>query len=163
MYNKTFTMAQYAITYAPNYNAGSEPTNTSLTGSFRIGNLSGSRAWNDVVVQSTTDTYFYGSPPLVNVTAYIFALPNAKDAKGAGNPPVDQPHFFYSRELNGTPAATDSAFENTANYLLQNYGTDGQFNPGSPANPAGCSSVADCHTKIGQVNWFTSKGFVPPA
>lgn len=157
-------MAQYAITYAPNYSGtpGTGDTrDTSQTGSFFIGNLSGSREWAEDVPQSTTDTYFYGSPAAVNSTAYVFALPNAKDAKGAGNPPVDQPHFFWSRETNGTPAVTDSAFENTANYLLQNYAVDGQFNPGSPANPGGCSGVSDCITKIGQANWFHSYSFIP--
>ena len=159
-------MAQYAITYAPNYSGtpGTGDTrNTSQTGSFFIGNLSGSREWAEDVPQSTTDTYFYGSPAAVNSTAYVFALPNAKDARGAGNPPVDQPHFFWSREVNGTPAVTDSAFENTADYLLKNYNASGQYDPGNGANPAGCSSVSDCHTQIASANWFTSKGFTPPA
>lgn len=158
-------MAQYAITYAPNYSGtpGTGDTrDTSQTGSFFIGNLSGSREWTEDVPQSTTSTFFYGSPAAVNTTAYIFALPNAKDAQGAGVPPVDQPHFFYSRELNGTPAVTDSAFINTANFLLQGYNAQGQYDPGNGVNPAGCSStVADCITKIGQVNWFHSYSFIP--
>ena len=156
-------MAQYAITYAPNYNGGSAPTSTSNTGSFYIGNLSGSRAWNDVVPQSTTNTFFYGSPAAVNVTAYIFALPNAKDAKGAGNPPVDQPHFFYSMDATGTPQLNDATYISTADFLLKNYAVDGQFNPGSPANPAGCNSVSSCKTQITNAGWFNSYSFLPPS
>jgi hypothetical protein len=157
-------MAQYAITYAPNYNGGAAPTSTSQTGSFYIGNLSGSRAWNDVVPQTTTNTYFYGSPAAVNVSAYIFALPNAKDAHGAGNPPVDQPQFYYSlNPANGVPALNDASFIGTADFLLRNYAVDGTVNPGSPANPVGCNSVSDCKLKLSQAGWFTSYSFVPPA
>jgi hypothetical protein len=155
-------MAQYAITYAPNYSGGAAPSNTATTGSFFIGNLSGSRAWNNDVPQSTTDTYFYGSPAAVNVQAYIFAIPNAKDAHGAGNPPVDQPHFFKSlNPATGAPALTDAAFIGTADFILKNYAVDGTVNPGSPANPAGCSSVSDCILKIGQASWFHSYSYVP--
>jgi len=155
-------MAQYAITYAPNYNGGSEPPSTAKTGSFRIGNLSGSRAWNDVVPQSTTNTLFYGSPPAVNVTAYIFALPNEKDSRGAGNPPVDQPQFFYSM-LGGSFSLSDGAFIATADLLLKSYAVDGTVNPGSPANPAGCSTVGDCKTQLTAAGWFNSKDFIAPA
>lgn len=149
-------MAQYAITYAPNLSGG-EPSNTTKTGSFRIGNLSGSRAWNNVVPQTTTNTFFYSSPPanVANAQPYIMAIP-----KAGANP--DQPQFYYSM-VNGAFNLSDGAFISTCSYILKNYTTAGAVNPGSPADPTGCSSVADCQTKFTTAGWFQSYGFVPPA
>jgi len=168
-------MAQYAITYAPNYSPGSPPLNTTQTGSFYIGNLlSGVRAWNDVVPQTTTNTEFFASPiaNVNNASPYIFAIPNPlQPAPYLG---IDQPQFFYSGLL-GNNLLTDPAFTATAEWLLKNYSSTGYpidyaGGPYSPANPGGCSpavdplnpTVAECQSAIDAVGWFQSYGFIPP-
>jgi hypothetical protein len=150
-------MAQYAITYAPNLSGG-EPTNTTKTGSFRIGNLAGGvRAWNNVVPQTTTGTWFYASPlaNINNAAPYVMAIPKP------GAVP-DQPQFFWSL-VNGAPTLSDAAFVATCNFILRNYTTAGAVNPGSPADPTGCVAVVDCQTKFTTAGWFQSYGFTPPA
>ena len=154
-------MAQYAITYAPNLSGG-EPANTSKTGSFRIGNLTQGKVWNQAVPQTTTNTLFFASPPANNNNAqpYIIALPNpAKPAPFTG---LDQPQFFYS-QIGGDFSQTDGAFISTCDYILKGYTAAGAVaSPGSGVNPAGCSDVTGCKAAINAAGFFQSYGFTAP-
>lgn len=154
-------MPQLAITYAPNYSGTpgtGDTANTSQTGSFFVGQM-GPHVWNQDVAQSTHTTFYIASP--LTSSAYIFALPNPSGSTPS-NPEFDQPHFFFSRETNGTPAITDSAFINTANFLLQQYNANGQYDPGNGVNPAGCSgTVGNCTTQLAAANFFHNYDFVP--
>jgi len=154
MYNKILTMAQYAITYAPNYNGGSEPVNTSKTGSFRIGALSAG-PWNQTVPQSTTNTLFCASPN--DTSAYIIALPNpSPSAPFTG---LDAPQFWQSvNPLTGAPQKNDAAFINICDYILKNYGADG--NPGV-INVGGCSTVSQCQQLIDTAGWQSYNWLAP--
>jgi len=149
MYNKIFTMAQYAITYAPNYNGGSEPANTNKTGSFRIGALPAG-PWNQAVPQSTTNTLFCASPD--DTSGYLIALPNpAPSAPFTG---LDAPQFFRSIAKN------DAGFISMCNYILKNYKADGTT--GDPKiDLAGCSTVSDCQTKINTAGWQSYNWLAP--
>jgi len=157
---KLITMAQYAITYAPALSGG-EPTGTSKTGSFRIGNLTEGKVWNQAVPQTTTNTIFFASP-LANIgngAPYVMAIPNPdQPAPFAG---LDQPQFFYS-QAGGSLSLTDGAFISTCSYILKSYKTDGTIGQPS-ADIAGCTSVGDCQTKFTAAGWFQSYGFTPPA
>ena len=155
-------MAQYAITYAPNLSGG-EPTGTSKTGSFRIGNLIQGKVWNQAVPQTTTNTIFFASP-LANIgngAPYVMAIPNPNQpAPFAG---LDQPQFFYS-QTGGSFSLTDGAFISTCDYILKGYTAAGAVaTPGNGANPAGCASVGACQSALTAVGWFQSYGFNPPA
>ena len=156
-------MAQYAITYAPNLSGG-EPTGTSKTGSFRIGNLTEGKVWNQAVPQTTTNTIFFASP-LANIgngAPYVMAIPNPnKPATQGLFEGLDQPQFFYS-QTGGSFSLTDGAFILTCSYILKGYQTDGSVGS-PPADPFGCTSVGDCQTKFTAAGWFQSYGFVPPA
>ena len=147
-------MAQYAIAYSPTATGGT--ANTSQTGSFFIGNMT-TRAWNQTVIATEGNTFYYGSP-LANVSnafPYIIAIPKA------GASPT-QPQFFYSM-INGTFNQSDAAFIVTADWVLKHYATAGSVNFASPANPAGCASVGTCQAALTSAGWFNSYNFVPPA
>lgn len=154
---------QLAIAYAPSL-SGAQPANTSRTGSFLIGNMN-TRVWNMVITQTgSSNTLYYASP--ITSSAYILALPNASSSISPGNPPVDQPEFYYSM-INGVASLTDGAFISTAAYCLKSY--DGKGVPvgysgsGTAADPTGCSSVVDCQNKFATAGWFQSYGFTAPA
>ena len=147
-------MAQFAVAYAPNLSGG-QPANTSKTGSFYVGAMINGRTWNQTVTQTTTNTFFCASP--LDSSAYIIALKNPNPSSPFNG--LDAPQFFHSL-LNGSPSKTDGAFITTCDYILKNYQADGTPG-GTPINPAGCSSVADCKTQINTVGW-QSYGFVAP-
>ena len=153
---------QYAIAYAPNLN-GAQPANTSQTGSFIIGNMN-TRAWNQVVPQTTTNTLYYASP--LTGSAYILALPNRLSSISPGIPATDQPEFFFSM-VGGAASLTDGGFIATANYCLKSYDLNGRpvgySGSGAAANPAGCASVVACQAAFTSAGWFQSYGFTPPA
>ena len=147
-------MAQYAIAYSPTATGGT--ANTSQTGSFFIGNMI-TRAWNQTVTATGGNTFYYGSP-LANVSnafPYIIAIPKA------GASPT-QPQFFYSM-IGGVFTQSDAAFVATADWVLKHYAADGSVNFATPANPAGCASVAACKSALTSAGWFNSYAFVPPA
>lgn len=147
-------MAQYAVAYAPNLSGG-QPANTVKTGSFYIGQMINGRTWNQVVPQTTANTYYVASP--VDTSAYIIALPNPNPS--APFTGLNAPQFFASL-LNGALSKTDGAFISTCDYILKNYKADGTT--GTPKiNAAGCASVPDCQTQINAVGW-QSYGFVAP-
>ena len=162
MYNKILTMAQYAITYAPNYNGGSEPVNTSRTGSFRIGAFA-SGPWNQTVPQSTTNTLFCASPN--DTSAYIIALPNPSPSPSSPWSGLDAPQFWQSvNPITGAPQKNDAAFINICDYILKNYSTSG--NPVDPGtyeaiNPAGCTTVSECQTRIDTAGWQSYNWLAP--
>lgn len=153
---------QYAIAYAPNLN-GAQPANTSQTGSFIIGNMN-TRAWNQVVPQTTTNTLYYASP--LTGSAYILALPNKLSSISPGVPATDQPEFYQSM-VGGAASLTDGGFIATANYCLKSYDINGvpvgYSGSGAAANPAGCASVAACQAAFTSAGWFQNYGFQPPA
>jgi len=153
---------QYAIAYAPNLNGG-QPANTSQTGSFIIGNMN-TRAWNQAVPQTTTNTLYYASP--LTGSAYILALPNKLSSISPGVPATDQPEFYYSM-IGGVASLTDGGFIATANYCLKSYDINGvpvgYSGSGAAANPAGCAAVAACQAAFTSAGWFQNYGFVPPA
>ena len=158
MYNKTFTMAQYAITYAPNYNGGAAPANTANTGSFYIGALSAG-PWNQVVPQSTTNTLFCASPN--DTAAYIIALPNPNPSPASPWSGLDAPQFWQSvNPLTGAPQKNDAAFINICDHILKNYGADGD--PTSPPiNVGGCSTVSQCQQLIDTAGWQSYNWLAP--
>ena len=154
---------QLAIAYAPSLSGG-QPANTSRTGSFLIGNMN-TRAWNMVVPQTgSSNTLYYASP--LTSSAYILALPKLSSSITQGNPPVDQPQFFYSM-VGGAASLTDGAFISTADYCLKRYDINGRVvgysGSGTAANPAGCASVAACQAAFTSSGWFQNYGFIPPA
>jgi hypothetical protein len=154
---------QLAIAYAPSLSGG-QPANTSRTGSFLIGNMN-TRAWNQVVPQTgSSNTLYYASP--ITSSAYILALPNLSSSISQGNPPVDQPEFFYSM-IGGAASLTDGGFIATANYCLKSYDILGRpvgySGSGAAANPAGCAAVATCQAAFTTAGWFQSYGFTAPA
>ena len=162
MYNKIFIMPQLAITYAPNLSGGA-PANTTNTGSFYVGRQIAGRVWNQTVSQTTTDTLFYSSP--LSASYFTIALPNKKDAGGAGNPPTDQPQFMPTT-LGGVPSKGDAAFIAACNYALQNFDTDGnpidRAGAGPAANGVGCDTVSNCKLRFDQVGWFQDYDTVIP-
>lgn len=147
-------MAQYAVAYAPNLSGGA-PANTTSTGSFYIGNMVNGKTWNQVVPQTTTNTFFCASPN--DATAYIIALRNPSPSAPFSG--LDAPQFFFSL-ASGSPSKTDAAFINTCSYILKNYKADGTVGA-PPINPGGCGTVNDCKTQINTVGW-QSYGFVAP-
>ena len=155
MYNKIFTMAQYAITYAPNYTGGAAPANTAQTGSFYIGALAAG-PWNQVVPQSTTNTLFCASPN--DAAAYIIALPNPNPTPSSPWSGLDAPQFFQSVDAAGAPQKSNAAFINICDYILKNYGADG--NPGA-INPVGCSTVSQCQQLIDTAGWQSYNWLAP--
>lgn len=163
-------MALYAIAYAPAL-SGAEPSNTSKTGSFRIGNLTGgARAWNNTLAQTgRASTQFFASPPanINNGSPYIMAIPSPSGSGPAPFTAVDKPQFFYSQlPSNATGAVTgsltDAAFIATCDYILKTYQADGTVGQPS-ADPVGCSSVVNCQTAFTVAGWFQSYGFNAPA
>ena len=148
-------MPQFAVAYAPNYNGGAI-TNTTTTGSFRIGTMVAGRGpWNQTLTQTTTNTFFCASPN--DATAYVIAIPNPSPSAPFNG--TTAPQFFYSL-LNGVASKTDGAFIATCSYILRNYKSDGTT--GTPKiNGAGCSSVTDCQNQINTVGW-QSYGFINP-
>ena len=150
-------MAQFAIAYAPNLSGG-QPANTTVTGSFYIGNLTQGKVWNQTVTQTTTNTLFCASPN--DSTAYLIAIPNpSPSAPFTG---TTAPQFFASL-LNGAQSKTDAAFITTCDYILKRYNSSGAPGAiGTGVNPAGCADVTGCKAAINAAGWWQSYGFTAP-
>jgi hypothetical protein len=109
--------------------------------------------------QTTTSSYFIASP--LSGAAYIMAIPATMSAalRPAGQPDTTWPNsmtcpqFFYSLGPGGTPQVSDGAFIETCSYILKNYDVNG-VPGGTPADPTGCASVADCTAKFATAQWF---------
>lgn len=143
--------AQIAVCYAPN--ATGTPANSAKTGSFYIGNMN-TRAWGVTVAQTVGgNTQFFASP--ITSSGYIAAIPKSGPVDFGG---VTQPQFFQSTSI------ADGPFIAMCSYILKNYTTAGAVNPGSPADPTGCTATAaDCITKFNTAGWFTNYGLIVPA
>jgi hypothetical protein len=153
-------MPNYAVAYVPGLSI-SAPPSTQTTGSFIIGSMAGG-PWNQELPQTgqaTTSSYFIASP--ISGAAYIMAIPATMSAalRPAGQPDTTWPNsmtcpqFFYSLGPGGTPQVSDGAFIETCSYILKNYDVNG-VPGGTPANPTGCASVADCTAKFATAQWF---------
>ena len=151
---------QLAISYAPNLN-GAQPPNTSKTGSFLIGNMN-TRSWNQVVPQTTTNTFYFASP--ITSSAYVMAIPRISASVTTGPfVGLDQPQFYYSQLPNGSYSLTDGAFITTCDWLLKHYTANGTVDGANPVNPAGCLDVGGCQAAFTSAGWFQSYGFTAPA
>jgi hypothetical protein len=157
-------MPNYAVAYVPGLSI-SAPPSTQTTGSFIIGSMAGG-PWNQQLPQTgqtTTSSYFIASP--LSGAAYIMAIPATMSAalRPAGQPDttwpngMTSPQFFYSLGPGGTAQVSDGAFIETCSYILKNYDVNG-VPGGTPANPTGCASVADCTAKFATAQWFHNYG-----
>jgi hypothetical protein len=136
-----------AVCYAPN--ASPTPTNTSVTGSFYLGNMN-TRSWAGVVTQTAGgNTRFFASP--ITSSGYVIALPNpAKPAPFSGE---TQPQFFQ------TTSISDGLYITLSDWVLKHYTNEGYVvTTGSAAAPAGCANVAGCIAALTSVGWVSTYG-----